>query len=537
MLSLFSFAYAIHDYIVMLNIPHDVDAVSLQQLHHNSIKSANALFSSHERIKDRFTTGYIASMNEKTANKLLQDPTVAFIEPDNNVNIAESGFYVEKINSILRTQNHAPWGISRLSSGSRFNDNGVFEYPSAAGENVDIYILDTGIDIEHRSLNAVWGLNLVEGSPDMDEHGHGTHVSGTIAGSGTGIAKKAKLIAVKVLDKSGGGKISKLILGIDFVIRMHAKKEDEMYEKGKRNTTEYHIVTENVRQTMMTNKSIQNILKDIINEEENIEEKSTEESIDEDNEESSCTTIDRIKDDVLDFSDSSTEYGKEMISTFFYPKIAVKSKHGFSDKNLIVPKNKNHQSEFLDKLTNYLKLDFAKPRTVVNMSVGGLKSRALDFAVDYASRIGIHFAVAAGNDHEDACLYSPGSNKSAITVGASTKDDSVAFFSNIGSCVDIFAPGAEIFSTWPNNEFRTASGTSMASPHVAGVMALYLSIKYYDPHELKAKLLKDSLNVVIDEDNRDMLEFWPLRYLFKREKHPLVSIKSLNETVKMKKEL
>jgi subtilisin family serine protease len=85
--------------------------------------------------------------------------------------------------------------------------------------------------------------------------------------------------------------------------------------------------------------------------------------------------------------------------------------------------------------------------------------------------------VAAGNNHADACLYSPSSEPTAITVGATTSSDARASYSNYGSCVDIFAPGSNITSAWYTSATatNTISGTSMASPHVAGIAALAFS--------------------------------------------------------------
>ena len=111
---------------------------------------------------------------------------------------------------------------------------------------------------------------------------------------------------------------------------------------------------------------------------------------------------------------------------------------------------------------------------VANMSVGGGASRALDQAVRAAVAAGVTVVVAAGNETQNACNVSPARESSAITVGASTDNDTRAGFSNFGSCVDIFAPGQEITSTWLSNGTNTIDGTSMASPHVAGVAALYL---------------------------------------------------------------
>ncbi|CAD6568831.1 MAG: serine protease [Cyphobasidiales sp. Tagirdzhanova-0007] len=116
--------------------------------------------------------------------------------------------------------------------------------------------------------------------------------------------------------------------------------------------------------------------------------------------------------------------------------------------------------------------------SVANMSLGGGKSAALDLAVNNAVKKGLNFAVAAGNDNRDACSYSPAGAEQAITVGASTVGDERAYFSNFGKCVDIFAPGLNILSTWNSGNTSTnkISGTSMAAPHIAGLTAYYLSL-------------------------------------------------------------
>ncbi|NUS00291.1 MAG: S8 family peptidase [Kribbellaceae bacterium] len=119
----------------------------------------------------------------------------------------------------------------------------------------------------------------------------------------------------------------------------------------------------------------------------------------------------------------------------------------------------------------------AKKPAVANMSLGGGADDALDAAVKASVDSGVTYAVAAGNDSADACLSSPAKEPSAITVGATDDQDQRAEFSNYGKCVDLFAPGVDITSVGITGPDATAkmSGTSMATPHVTGGIALYLA--------------------------------------------------------------
>lgn len=168
-----------------------------------------------------------------------------------------------------------------------------------------------------------------------------------------------------------------------------------------------------------------------------------------------------------------------------------------------------------------------KPKSVISMSIGGERSMALNHVIMYASKAaGIHFSTAAGNENKDACSYSPSSSSTSLTIGASNIENRVAQFSNQGKCVDVYAPGTSIPSTWPHNATKTISGTSMAAPHVSGIMAIYLGLADFEPKELKNRIILDSVKMVGSLEPRLL---WPFK---RRRLRPLASLKTLYSRIK-----
>jgi len=293
--------------------------------------------------------GYHGKFDKATLKAIQESSEVYSIERDQKIRIKD-----------LRVQINAPWNLSRISR-RQLTENNInrekFVYQHSSGEGVTVYVIDTGINIHHVEFGgrASWGANYNEEFENEDFNGHGTHVAGVIGGTIYGVAKKANLVAVKVINKDGEGSLSSVIRGIEFSINDHLKRKSL-------NTT-----------------------------------------------------------------------GKPI-------------------------------------------------RSVINFSLGGPLSAILNRAVDTAVRYGLNVVTAAGNEKDDSCKSSPASSNNVITVAATNANDEMVEFSNHGSCVNVFAPGDRIESAWPgptNNLINMLSGTSMACPHVSGVVALLLSTDEY----------------------------------------------------------
>ncbi|KAJ6785330.1 hypothetical protein PWT90_02597 [Aphanocladium album] len=294
--------------------------------------------------------GYAGNFDAATIEEIRNNPEVAYVEPDQKWTLFD-----------LTTQSGVPHGLATISH--RSSGSSSYVYDDSAGEGAYAYVVDSGVNIDHVEFEgrASRGYNAA-GGQDVDSLGHGTHVSGTIASRAYGVAKKAKIISVKVFE-------------------------------GR--TADTSVILD----------GYQWAVKDIV--------------------------------------------------------------------------NKGRQS-----------------RAVINMSLGGPVSQAFDSAVENAYRSGVLSVVAAGNENQDCSNVSPARAANAITVAAVNSNWNRWYWnsrqgSNYGAPVDIYGPGEDVLSTWigSNTATNTITGTSMATPHIAG-LAIYLAVleNLNTPSEITARI-------------------------------------------------
>ncbi|KAJ0142141.1 hypothetical protein HZ326_15042 [Fusarium oxysporum f. sp. albedinis] len=369
-------------YIVVYNDTFDDDTISAKEasfaaaIKKRNLNKRSSIGKAMSTSIQSFRMNKWRAMSLDADDLMVQDlwnsDEVAYIEADTKV----------QLNAAI-AQVNAPPGLDRLSHAKVNQDTYVFD--DSAGEGITAYVVDTGIKIDHSEFEgrATFGANfinnVVSNQGDDDENGHGSHVAGTIGGATFGVAKKVDLVAVKVLDASGGGSNSGVLQGMQFVID-DAKKKNRV---GK---------------------------------------------------------------------------------------------------------------------------------AVMNMSLGGDFSQAINRAIEALFKAGIVPVVAAGNENRETALTSPGSAPNAITVGAiDATTDERADFSNFGPEVDVYAPGVNVLSVGikSNTDTATLSGTSMgmssfstaikpslkltcfvASPHVAGLAAYLMGFQQLDGPAQVASLIK-----------------------------------------------
>jgi subtilisin family serine protease len=149
--------------------------------------------------------GFSVRASQAAARRLAADPAVAYVEQNQWVRADD-------------TQANPPWGLDRVDQ-RNLPLSASYTYPAAGGQGVRIYIVDTGIRVTHQDFGgrAVQGVDLVDGGPADDCHGHGSHVAGTAGGVTSGVAKGATLVAVRVLDCDGRGDVARTLAGVDWI--------------------------------------------------------------------------------------------------------------------------------------------------------------------------------------------------------------------------------------------------------------------------------------------------------------------------------
>ncbi|KAG0226759.1 hypothetical protein BGW41_004081 [Actinomortierella wolfii] len=350
-------------YIVMLkedvavspidSIENKINEISRRRLKNSRGFGARRL----PKIVRRFENlnGFAIEDAQDDLQELLNLPEVDYIEEDS-------------VYEIAATQKNPPsWGLPRITQRDILKDpKAQFKYPSKAGSGITAYVVDTGIYAGHSDFEkrARFGANFVKGSPDADEHGHGTHVAGTLGGKTYGVAKKVNLVGVKVLNKEGTGDLADIIAGIDWVAKD---------AKGK--------------------------------------------------------------------------------------------------------------------------------RALVNLSIHGRSSQAMNDAVNRLANKKIPIFAAAGNVPMDACEGSPSGAPNTFTVAASDFWDRTDPITSYGKCVEMIAPGVDITSAWigSSTASKMATGSSMASPHAAGVAAILMSVNSTLTHP------KDVYKTIINASTRNKI--------------------------------
>jgi subtilisin family serine protease len=222
-LSLLSLAFGLLD-LENLDQPYVPDEYIITYHESTTDEEATAHWSLMDSVGIEFIHKYNAGGHKGFAAKITNEKVVAALREDPMVsNIQVNGIvHINQHSCDVVQQNCPSWGLARLShlgDVSRGLINNMRHSASHDGAGVDIYIIDTGIMITHNDFGgrARWGVAYADGGTQDDRNGHGTHCAGTAAGSTYGIAKRANLVAVKVLSASGGGTWADVIAGVDYL--------------------------------------------------------------------------------------------------------------------------------------------------------------------------------------------------------------------------------------------------------------------------------------------------------------------------------
>jgi len=205
-------------YIVKYKANGDV----LGRTEHEEDVDSRAKNASMRGIFDKFDVpglqGYVAEISPSELGNLTACDLIEFIEKDTIVRRAAVAADPLLAKRYMVEQYDAPWGLARISHRAR--NQADYYYSDTGGEGIHVYVIDTGIRTTHTEFGgrAIWGANFVESSPNSDQDGHGTHVAGIIASKTYGVAKKATVVAVKVLDEFGSGSMSGLLQGLNWAV-------------------------------------------------------------------------------------------------------------------------------------------------------------------------------------------------------------------------------------------------------------------------------------------------------------------------------
>ncbi|CAO3647361.1 unnamed protein product [Cunninghamella echinulata] len=439
-------------------------------------------------------------------------------------------YWVKDVEFTLQetVQSNPPsWGLDRIDQ--RQGTDGYYKFSSNQGEGVTVYILDTGINEEHQDIagRVTIGKTIVGEEDDyFDNDGHGTFVAGVCCGTDYGVAKLASIVSVKTLDSEGNGKLSNLLKGLEWVVQQHTYTSpsspspllpttttlssppptgttiislDQQIKLSNPTTTSttHHVSTKKIKKNLSPSSSSSSAAHHIATKNNIIHSSLSH------HEKRMITTTSVLTSSSTNLPVSSTIKNKSIATEYIYHnKNTTKSSSSSSSSTLIsTTTTTTADIPTLSPITPSSSSPIqGTSKSIINLSLGTLYNQIANDAVEQIIQLGIHVTVAAGNYGEDGCLYSPGSAEGAITVGAIDQSDTIAYYSNFGKCVDIFAPGTDItsISNEGKTSTRTLTGTSMAAPHVAGAMALLLSEKDYTPYELANQIKSMSSLINLD---------------------------------------